>query len=223
MVTRFSRCNDSSNVCSSSRDTSSSSSTRRVSTSTCFMAHHAQEFLLASLRRFPLGDIQDHYQHEFSLLIDHGSRNQDGCATAILVEMFLLIGVHGSGRKNGPDGLCRRLLIFREIQLLPGDRPGEEFFLAVADHLHEALIGFIEAPIDIDHDHPEDVGAYQREQFAFAVLELLLDVTLSGHIAEDDHTPDDLACGIANWCAADIEDEVFPLASAAHAVHSVCA
>src|SRR6266568_3152368 len=206
MVTRFSRCNDSSNVCSSSRDTSSSSSTRRVSTSTCLMARLSPVSILP---------ISCSACGESGL----GKRSQHSSARSIKP----IIGVHGSGRKNGPDGLCRRLLIFREIQLLPGDRPGEEFFLAVADHLHEALIGFIEAPIDIDHDHPEDVGAYQREQFAFAVLELLLDVTLSGHIAEDDHTPGDLACGIANWCAADIEDEVFPLASAAHAVHSVCA
>src|SRR5215813_5112494 len=120
--------------------------------------------------------------------------------------MFLLIGVHGSGRKNGPDSLCRHLLIFREIQLQPCDCPGEEFFLAVAYHLHEAVIGFIEAPINIDHDYPEDVGLDQRTQLQLAVLELLLYMTLCGHIAEDDHATNDLACYIANGCTADIED-----------------
>ncbi len=51
---------------------------------------------------------------------------------------------------------------------------GDQFVCAVAKYLREAVIAFIDTPVEISHDHPEDVGLHQRAQLLFAVLELLL-------------------------------------------------
>ena len=47
------------------------------------MADHTQEFLLASLCRFALGNVVEQHQRETSLLINHGSRHQRRHALSI--------------------------------------------------------------------------------------------------------------------------------------------
>src|SRR6266567_5150259 len=187
------------------------------------MAHHTHKFLFASLDLFALRDIQDHHQRVTSLLIDHGSRHQDRHATAVFAQILLFPGWDHSCREYRLIDLGLHLLKIWWHQLAPCDCSREEFFLAVANHLRETVIDFIDAPGVMSHCHPEDVGVHQRAQLAFAVVELLFQLTSPGHIAEDNHAPNDLARDITNRGAAEIGDEVFPLASAAQKVYSVCA
>ena len=59
-------------------------------------------------------------------------------------------------------------------QLAPIEGLGKQFICTIAKDPREAVIAFIDAPIEIGHDHPENVGLHQRAQLQFAVLELLL-------------------------------------------------
>ncbi len=187
------------------------------------MADHAQKLLLASLCCFLLGNVQDHRQDETALLIKQRCCHQRGHATAVLAEIPPLVRRRGSCREHGRHGLPQCLVILWRYEVEPVKGLGEQFVSAVAKDLRVAVIEFIHAPVEIDHDHSEDIGLDQRAQLVFAVLQLLLQAILPGHIAGHNHAPNDLACGIANGCATEIVDDIFSLAGAALEVYGVCA
>ncbi len=138
------------------------------------MAHHAQKLLLAPLSRFAIGNVEDHPQPETALLIKQRCRHQDLHATAVLAQGFPLQGRQGSCRESGRHDLLQCLVSIWGYQLAPIEGLSEQFVSAVAKYLREAVIDFIDAPVEIGHDHSENVGLHQRAQLLLAVLELLL-------------------------------------------------
>src|SRR5712692_84918 len=122
------------------------------------MADHAQEFLFASLDLFALGNVVEQHQRVTSLSIKQRSRHQSRHATPILAEAFLFPWRHRSCSKKDFFVLSQRLAIVSWDQMILGDRPGEQFFFAVANYLREAVIDFMKAPSAVRDGHPEDVG-----------------------------------------------------------------
>src|SRR5258708_29702954 len=138
------------------------------------MAHHAQNLLLAPLSCFAIGNVEDHPQRETARLIKQRSRRYDAHETAVLPQVFPLQGRQGSCREKGRHDLPHCLMRIWGYQLARIEGLNEQFVSAVAKYLREAVIDFIDAPVEIGHDHSENVGLHQRAQLLLAVLELLL-------------------------------------------------
>ena len=117
-------------------------------------------------------------QHEGDTLVPgffEGRRsNQDGHATAIFAEVFLLVWRDGSGRCQFSQGALRSGAPFRRRQLGPVQAITGEILALVSHHFKERIIRFgdahfvrfIDLPFDLELETPMMLESTRRRTFA---------------------------------------------------------
>ena len=136
-------------------------------------------------------------EHESDTLVPgffEGRRsNQDGHATAVFAEVFLLVWRDGSGRCQLGQGALSSGAPFRRRQLGPVQATPGEILAVVSHHFKERIIRLSEAhfvrfvglPFDLELENPHDVGIDQTPDLRFAFPEGLLGPHALGRIERE--------------------------------------
>jgi hypothetical protein len=110
-----------------------------------------------------------------SFLVERGDADQHGDAAAVLAEIFLFKGLHGSARVH----LCQRprvaLAPFPRGQICPIHAPRGEILSVVSHHPQERVISLNNLAVDVPDDDPDDIGVDQSPDLRFAFAEVTID------------------------------------------------
>jgi hypothetical protein len=108
-------------------------------------------------------------------LVERGDADQDGDATAVLAEIFLFKGLHGSCRLHLCQRPCVALAPFLRGQICPIHAPRGEILPVVSHHPQERVISLNNLAVDVPDDDPDDIGIDQAPDLGFAFAEATMD------------------------------------------------